>query len=134
VTLAAAPASGAYSLLSVTEVKSRCRHEQADRSRQGTLDVLILKIVALGPMHGWAIAHRIKQMSNDVLQVGQRARAIRRSTSSNSKGGSSLFGVSDNNRRAKYYSLTRAGREALTSEADRWERLSTAISVIVRTV
>jgi transcriptional regulator len=101
---------------------------------QGTLDLLILKVIALEPMHGWAIAHRIHQMSGEVLQVGQSA--LYPSLHKLEQNGwiRSEWAVSDNNRRAKYYSLTRAGRKALEREASQWERLSGAISMIVRTV
>ena len=100
---------------------------------QGTLDLLILKIVALQPMHGWAIAQRIRQMSGDVLQVGQGA--LYPSLHKLEQNGwiSSEWAVSENNRRAKYYTLTRAGRKALEREAAQWERLAGAISMIVRT-
>jgi transcriptional regulator len=101
---------------------------------QGTLDLLILKIIALEPMHGWAIARRIRQMSGDVLQVGQSA--LYPSLHKLEQNGwiSSEWAVSDNNRRAKYYTLTRAGRKALEKEAAQWERLAAAISLIVRTI
>ena len=101
---------------------------------QGTLDLLILKVVALEPMHGWAIAQRIRQMSGDVLQVGQSA--LYPSLHKLEQNGwiSSEWAMSDNNRRAKYYTLTRAGRKALDHESAQWERLATAISSIVRTV
>src|ERR671915_77708 len=100
---------------------------------QGTLDLLILKIIALEPMHGWAIAHRIKQMSNDVLQVGQSALYPALHKLEQQGWIEAEWKISENNRRAKYYSLTRAGRKALAKEAEHWERLSTAISLIVRT-
>jgi PadR family transcriptional regulator, regulatory protein PadR len=98
---------------------------------QGTLDLLILKIVALEPMHGWAIASRIRQMSNDVLQVGQSALYPALHKLEQQGWIEAEWKVSDNNRRAKYYTLTRAGRKALAKEADQWERLSAAISLIV---
>ncbi|MGH9631374.1 MAG: PadR family transcriptional regulator [Bryobacteraceae bacterium] len=100
---------------------------------QGTLDLLILKIIELEPMHGWAIAHRIKQMSNDVLQVGESALYPALHKLEQQGWIEAEWKISENNRRAKYYSLTRAGRKALAKEAERWERLSTAISMIVRT-
>ena len=100
---------------------------------QGTLDLLILTVIAIEPMHGWAIAHRIKQMSNEVLQVGQSALYPALHKLEQQGWIEAEWKVSENNRRAKYYSLTRAGRKALTSEALQWERLSTAISAIVRT-
>src|SRR5215467_12418382 len=100
---------------------------------QGTLDLLILKIIALEPMHGWAIARRIRQMSNEVLQVGQSALYPALHKLEQQGWIEAEWKVSENNRRAKYYSLTRAGRKALDHEAVQWERLSAAISLIVRT-
>jgi PadR family transcriptional regulator PadR len=98
---------------------------------QGTLDMLILTIVALEPMHGWAMTHRIRQMSNDVLQVGQSALYPALHKLEQQGWVEAEWKVSENNRRAKYYALTRAGRKALAKEARQWERLSTAISLIV---
>jgi PadR family transcriptional regulator PadR len=99
---------------------------------QGTLDLLVLKVIALEPMHGWAIAQRIKQMSNEVLQVGQGSLYPALHKLEQQGWIESEWGESDNNRRAKYYRLTRAGRRALDQEAAQWERLSAAISMIVR--
>ena len=99
---------------------------------QGTLDLLILKIVALEPIHGWAIAQRIKQMSSDVQQVGQSALYPALHKLEQQGWIEAEWKVSETNRRAKYYSLTRSGRKALNHEAANWERLSTAISAIVR--
>ncbi|HJT87644.1 MAG TPA: PadR family transcriptional regulator [Bryobacteraceae bacterium] len=100
---------------------------------QGTLDLLVLKVIALEPMHGWAIAQRIRQISGDVLQVGQGA--LYPSLHKLEQNGwiSAKWAVSENNRRAKYYTLTREGRKALEQEAAQWERLSAAISLVVRT-
>ena len=100
---------------------------------QGTLDLLILTVIALEPMHGWAIAQRIRQMSDNVLQVGQGA--LYPSLHKLEQNGwiSSEWAVSENNRRAKYYTLTKAGRKALGQEAAQWERLAGAITMIVRT-
>jgi PadR family transcriptional regulator, regulatory protein PadR len=100
---------------------------------QGTLDMLILKIIDSEPMHGWAIAHRIKEMSKDVLQVGQSALYPALHKLEQQGWIEAEWKISENNRRVKYYSLTRAGRKALAKEAEQWERLSTAISLIVRT-
>ena len=100
---------------------------------QGTLDLLILKIIALEPMHGWAIALRIKQMSNDVLSVGQGSLYPALHKLEGQGWITSAWGESDNGRRAKYYSLTRDGRKALAAESAQWARLSTAISLIVGT-
>jgi PadR family transcriptional regulator PadR len=99
---------------------------------QGTLDLLILRVIANGPMHGWAIAQRIKQMSNDVLQVGQGSLYPALHKLEQQGWIEAEWGESENNRRAKYYSLTRAGRKALAQEAAQWERLSAAISLVVR--
>jgi PadR family transcriptional regulator, regulatory protein PadR len=101
---------------------------------QGTLDLLILRIVALESMHGWAIAHRIRQMSSDVLQVGQSALYPALHKLEQQGWIKAEWKLSETNRRAKYYSLTRAGRKALAEEAANWERLSAAISAVVRTV
>jgi transcriptional regulator len=100
---------------------------------QGTLDLLIMKIIALEPMHGWAIAHRIRQMSNEVLKVGQSALYPALHKLEQQGWVSAEWKLSENNRRARYYSLTHAGRKALAAEAEQWERLSAGISVIVRT-
>ena len=101
---------------------------------QGTLDLLILRVVALEPVHGWAIARRIRQISGGVWQVGQSA--LHPALHKLEQQGCITAGwkITENNRRAKYDSLTRAGRKALTDEAANWERLSTAISALVRAV
>jgi len=99
---------------------------------QGTLDLLILKIIALEPMHGWAIAQRIGQMSNDVLQVGQSALYPALHKLERQGWIKSEWNMSETNRRVRYYSLTRAGRKTLAEESANWERLSAAISEIVR--
>jgi len=99
---------------------------------QGTLDLLILKTLALEPMHGWAIAQRIKQLSNDVLRVQQGSLYPALHRLERQAWIKAEWGESDNNRRAKYYSLTRAGRKQLEREASSWERLSAAISAIVK--
>lgn len=99
---------------------------------QGTLDLLILTVIALEPMHGWAIAQRIRQISGDVLQVGQGA--LYPSLHKLEQNGwiRAEWAVSENNRRAKYYTLTKAGRKILDQEAAQWERLSAAITQVVR--
>ena len=98
---------------------------------QGTLDLLILRIVALEPMHGWAIARRIQQMSGDVLQVGQSALYPALHKLEQHGWLKAEWKISETNRRAKYYSLTRGGRKALAEEAAKWDRLAAAISRIV---
>ena len=99
---------------------------------QGTLDMLILNVLALEPLHGWAIAQRIKQISNEVLQVGQGSLYPALHKLEHQGWIEAEWGESENNRRAKYYRLTREGRLALKQEAAPWERLSTAITGIVR--
>jgi transcriptional regulator len=99
---------------------------------QGTLDLLIMTIVALEPAHGWAIALRIRQMSNEVLQVGESALYPALHKLEQQGWIEAEWKQSENNRRAKYYALTRAGRKALVKEAQQWERLSSAISLIVK--
>src|SRR5574342_1162012 len=101
---------------------------------QGTLDLLILKIIALEPMHGWAIAQRIRQMSSEVLLVGQSALYPALHKLERHGWIRAEWKLSETNRRARYYSLTRAGRKALTTEAANWERRSAAINAIVHTV
>ena len=101
---------------------------------QGTLDLLILRVIALEPMHGWAIAHRISQMSNDVLKVGQGSLYPALHKLEQQGWIEAEWRDSENNRRAKYYTLTREGRRALKQEAAQWERLSAAISLIVKNV
>jgi PadR family transcriptional regulator PadR len=98
---------------------------------QGTLDLLILKTLALEPMHGWAIAQRIKQLSSDVLQVRQGSLYPALHRLEQEGWVAAEWGESDNNRRAKYYSLTKLGRKHLEKEAQNWNRLSTAITAIV---
>ncbi len=100
---------------------------------QGTLDLLILKTVALEPMHGWGIAQRIQQISKDVLQVQQGSLypALHRLEL---RGWiDAEWGASDNNRRAKYYRITKAGRRQLEVETENWSRLSAAIAQILQT-
>jgi len=99
---------------------------------QGTLDMLVLKALALEPMHGWGITDRIEQWSENVLQLGQgtlypalyrleRQKLIR-----------SEWRVTENNRRARYYSLTAAGRKHFVAELDHWQRLSRAINLVLQ--
>ena len=98
---------------------------------QGTLDLLILKTVALGPQHGWAISERIQQISSSVLQVQQGSlypalhRLERRGWIK------ARWGASENNRRAKFYELTRAGRKQLENEADAWRKLAAAVGQVL---
>ena len=99
---------------------------------QGTLDLLILKILALEPLHGWAIGQRLRQVSGDVLQVSDGSLYPALHKLEHEGWITSEWKPSDNNRRAKFYSLTRSGRRQLEREAASWKRLSTAISDVVR--
>lgn len=119
--------------LSVTDIDgANAQMSKPTELVQGTLDLLILTVVALEPMHGWAIAERIRQMSDKVLQVGQGSLYPALHKLEQQGWILAEWKPSENNRRAKYYSLTRAGRKALEQESAQWERLSAAISAIVR--
>lgn len=99
---------------------------------QGTLDLLILKTIALEPMHGWAIAQRIRLLSQDVLQVQQGSLYPALHKLEHQGFIKAEWDKSDNNRRAKYYSLTRAGQKRLARELESWERLSAAITTVAK--
>lgn len=99
---------------------------------QGTLDMLILKIVALEPMNGWAISQRLKQISSDVLGVSDGSLYPALHKLERRGWVSAQWKSSGNNRRAKFYSLTRLGRKQLEQETANWNRISTAISGIVK--
>ena len=98
---------------------------------QGTLDLLILRTIAIGPQHGWAISQRIQQVSSEALQVPQGSlypalhRLERRGWIKSS------WDVSDNNRRAKYYQLTAAGRKQLERETEGWKKLVVAVTQVL---
>src|SRR5499425_106529 len=100
---------------------------------QGTLDLLILRTLALEPLHGWAVSERIQQISSDVLRVQQGSlypalhRLERRGWIK------ARWGTSENNRRAKYYELTKSGRRQLEAEKDAWEKLTAAVAQVLRT-
>ena len=98
---------------------------------QGTLDLLILKIIALQPMHGWGIAQRIRQLSKDVLQVNQGALYPALHRLEHSGWIAASWGDSENNRRARFYSLTRAGAKYLKQQQASWDRLSVAINFVL---
>jgi PadR family transcriptional regulator PadR len=105
--------------------------EQRLELPQGTLDLLILKAVALEPMHGWAISERLQQFSQDAIQVQQGSlypalhRLERRSWIK------AKWAISENNRRAKYYELTALGRKQLTTETVAWRKLTAAVDQIL---
>lgn len=100
---------------------------------QGTLDLLILRTLALEPQHGWAISERIQQISSEVLRVQQGSlypalhRLERRGWIK------ARWGTSENNRRAKYYELTKSGRQQLEVEKDAWEKLTAAVAQVLGT-
>src|ERR687885_581758 len=98
---------------------------------QGTLDLLLLKILALGPLHGWAIGQRLKQISGDVLQVSDGSLYPALHKLEQEGWIRAEWRPSENNRRAKFYSLTRPGRKQLEKESADWQRLSGAIARVV---
>ena len=100
---------------------------------QGTLDLMVLKtLAAMGPLHGYGIARRIEQISDEALQINQGTiyaslvRLLQRGWISGE------WGASENNRKAKFYSITKAGRKRLASEAENWERISGVIGRVLR--
>ncbi len=99
---------------------------------QGTLDLLLLKILALQPLNGFSISQRLKQVSGDVLQVSDGSLYPALHKLEQEGWITAEWRPSENNRRAKFYSLTRLGRRHLEKEADNWNRLSSAISHIVK--
>jgi PadR family transcriptional regulator PadR len=105
--------------------------ERADDTRsellQGTLDLMVLRTLALGPMHGYGIAQRILQISHEVLRVNQGSLYPALLRLEQQGWIASEWGISDNNRRARFYQLTRAGRRQLAAETERWARFSAAI-------
>lgn len=101
---------------------------------QGTLDMLLLKILALEPLNGFAVSERLKQISGDVLQVSDGSLYPALHKLEQEGWISAEWKTTDNNRRAKFYSLTRLGRRHLEKESENWSRLSTAISRVVKLV
>jgi PadR family transcriptional regulator PadR len=99
---------------------------------QGTLDLLLLKILALEPLHGWAVSQRLTQISGDVLQVSDGSLYPALHKLEQEGWIKSEWKPSENNRRAKFYSLTRLGRRQLEKEAANWTRLSSAISHVLQ--
>src|SRR3989475_10777259 len=99
---------------------------------QGTLDLLIMKMLALEPMHGWAVSQRLKQVSGDILQVSDGSLYPALHKLEQEGWIKAEWRASENNRRAKFYSLTRMGRRQLEREADNWNRLSAAISHVIK--
>jgi len=101
---------------------------------QGTLDLLLLKLLALEPLHGWAISLRLRAVSGDVLQVSEGSLYPALHKLEQEGWIKAEWKTTENNRRAKFYSLTRLGRKQLELEASNWQRLSSAISRVVQLV
>jgi len=99
---------------------------------QGTLDLLILKTLALGPQHGWAISQRIQQISEDVLRVNQGSLYPALHRLEDQGWVEAEWGVSEHNREAKFYRLTRAGTRQLQVETENWERVSAAVGRVLQ--
>jgi PadR family transcriptional regulator PadR len=100
---------------------------------QGTLDLLILKSLALEPLHGWAIAGRIRQLSNEVLLVQQGSLYPALQRLEHQGWIAAKWGISEQKRRAKFYALTKPGWKQLDKETASWERLAAAVTLVVRT-
>lgn len=98
---------------------------------QGTLDLLIMRTIAPEPMHGWAIANCIRESSNELLSVQQGSLYPALHRLEHQGWITSEWGASDSNRRAKYYSLTRAGRKQLETEKLKWKRLSSGVNLVL---
>lgn len=99
---------------------------------QGTLDLLILKALSLSPQHGWAISERIQQVSREVVQIPQGSLYPALHRLERQGWIQAEWGASDNNRRAKFYELTRTGRKQLEAEAAAWQKLTVAVSLVLR--
>jgi PadR family transcriptional regulator PadR len=99
---------------------------------QGTLDLLILKTIAPEPMHGWAIAQRIQQVSDDLLRVQQGSLYPALHRLEHQGWIAADWGTSENNRRARFYSLTKAGRKQLALEVSKWDRLSSGVNLVLQ--
>ena len=100
---------------------------------QGTLDLLILRTLALEPQHGWAISERIQQISSEVLRVQQGSLYLALHRLERRGWIKARWGASENNRRAKYYELTMGGRRQLEVEKDAWEKLTAAVAQVLGT-
>jgi PadR family transcriptional regulator, regulatory protein PadR len=99
---------------------------------QGTLDLLIMKTIALEPMHGWAIGQRIQQISDDLLRVQQGSLYPALHRLEHQGWIAAAWGASENNRRARFYSLTQAGRRQLAVEVSKWARLSAGVNLVLQ--
>jgi transcriptional regulator len=99
---------------------------------QGTLDLLVLKTLAHGPMHGWSVALRIQEVSRSALQINQGSLYPALHRLEDAGYIAAEWGTSENNRRAKYYHLTPRGEKQLAIETDSWQRFAEAVSLVLR--
>lgn len=125
------PHVGAGPILAVVDYQGMAKSNDLI---QGTLDLLILKVLSLEPLHGWAIAKRIEASSQDVLQVQQGSLYPALYRLEGQGWLKSHWGESPDGRKAKFYSLTAAGRKQFTRETDNWDRLSTAVGMVLKTL
>ena len=116
----------------LSTVKGKSAMGKATDVVQGTLDVLILKVISRDPQHGWAIAQRIRQLSDEVLTVQQGSLYPALQRLERQGWITAEWGASENNRRARYYKLTKSGRKHLEAEEQGWNRLSNAVSLVLR--
>ena len=101
---------------------------------QGTLDLMVLQTLgSMGPLHGYGIARRIEQISEDVLKLNEGTVYASLTRLQHQRWISASWGVSENNRKAKFYAITRAGRRQLATETDNWQRISGVIARLLRT-
>jgi PadR family transcriptional regulator, regulatory protein PadR len=98
---------------------------------QGTLDLLVMRTIALEPLHGWAIAQRIQQISDELLRVQQGSLYPALHRLEHQGWITAEWGASENNRRARFYALTKAGRKQLQAEVAKWERLSAGVNLVL---
>ena len=119
------------SVFPYANLQGRAVSDQTD-VLQGTLDLLIMRTIALEPMHGWAIAQRIQQISDELLRVQQGSLYPALHRLEHQGWITAAWGASENNRRARFYSLTKPGRTQLAVEVSKWERLSAGVNLVLR--
>jgi PadR family transcriptional regulator PadR len=120
-------------LTSFVEAKGESMPEQHIDLPQGTVDLLILRTLVLGPQHGWGISERVQQTSSDLLRIQQGSLYPALHRLERQAWIKAHWGTSDNNRRAKYYELTKAGRRQLEVETDMWNKLAAAMAQVLGT-
>jgi PadR family transcriptional regulator PadR len=120
-------------MLSYGMAKGRAADQKTSEVLQGTLDLMVLKTLdALGPLHGYGIARRIEQLSQEVLQLNEGTVYTALLRLQQQGWITSEWGASENNRRAKFYSITRSGRKQLANETENWERIAAVIGRVLR--